>query len=129
MRFSRCLPRRALAKLASPTLVLSLLLLTGCGKTEHMVQLPGNKGTSLGNGEYLFPNAKGELRAGKLKSKHPPAGTLITVPVTNQEVIDSLKSAGAKFEKPSKVIFDTEAIDGVDVDKDGNPIPQETKVK
>ncbi len=108
MNCFRCFSSRALAKSASLMLALSLPLLTACGKTEHTVHLPGNKGTSLGDGEYLFPNAKGELRAGKLKSKHPPAGTLITVPVTNQEVIDSLKSAGAVFEKP---------------------IPQETKVK
>lgn len=62
-----------------------------------MLQTAGQTGISLGKGKYAFPNAKGELEPGKIEGGHPPAGTLVRVPKTEQEVIDVLKASGAKF--------------------------------
>jgi len=80
-------------KLASLMMALTLL---GC--TSHTIQTHGQTGVSLGNGRYAFPNAKGELEVGELNHKDLPAGTLVRVPKTEQEVIDALKDAGAKFD-------------------------------
>jgi hypothetical protein len=76
----------------------ALIFLCGCGGTTHTIQSNGQEGMSLGNGEYLFPDGKGELKAGKLTSKQPPAGTLIRNPKTKTEVLEWLKKQGVKLE-------------------------------
>lgn len=95
----------------SANLMLALCL-AGClrSKVKHTIQQKGNEGISLGNGEYLFPDEKGEMVAGPLNhpKNHPPAGALIIVPKTKEDVLQWLDRIGVKYNKP---------------------IPQETKLK
>lgn len=77
-------------------MVFCLIVLCGCGGTTHTIQTNGNEGMSLGNGEYLFPDGKGQLKAGKLTSKHPPAGVQIRNPKTKTEVLEWLEKIGVK---------------------------------
>lgn len=64
---------------------------------------------SLGNGEYLFPDASNTLKAGKLLNEkgHPPAGTIVINPKTKEQFIEWLDRIGVKH--------------------DVKPIPQEVK--
>lgn len=61
-----------------------------------MIQGAGRTGVSLGDGQYAMSDKDGGLAVGELQTKHPPAGTLILVPETKQEVLDALKKAGVK---------------------------------
>lgn len=79
-------------------MVWCLFVLSGCGGTTHTIQSNGQEGMSLGNGEYLFPDAKGDLKAGKLTSKTPPAGTIIRNPKSKTEVLEWLKKIGVKMD-------------------------------
>lgn len=87
-----------LRKLLSLTLISIMLGTAGCA-TRHTIQTNGQTGISLGEGLYAFPNAKGELEPGKLNHKDFPAGTMIRVPKTRQEVIDALKESGVKIQE------------------------------
>lgn len=81
------------------TLASLTLILTGCGGNSHHLQTNGATGIGLGEEEVdaAFPDANGKLIIGKTRLT---PGTLIHLPKTKQEVIDTLKGAGAKFEEP-----------------------------
>ena len=86
----------------SKTLALLALLtlgLTGCSKTEHVLQTSGQTGVSLGGDRAMFPDGKGNLTPGKFKMV---PGALIRLPKTQQEVIDALKGAGVNINEPGK---------------------------
>lgn len=73
-----------------------ILLSSGCG-TRHTIQGNGQTGVALGGGKAAFPGPDGELIVGELKELQP--GTLIHIPATAQEIITTLRAAGAKFEE------------------------------
>ena len=86
-------------KWLSRTLLLTtaLTMLSGCvGGTRHVIQGAGRTGVALGDGTYAMADKDGGLAVGKLDSKELPAGTLIKVPATRQEILDALKAAGVK---------------------------------
>ena len=82
-------------KLASLTLFLMAFGLTGCG-TRHVLQTAGQTGVILRKGSAFgaFPDEKGNLTPGEIELA---PGTLVRVPLNEQEVIDALKAAGVKF--------------------------------
>lgn len=86
--------------------LLSMTVLTlpsGCvGGTRHVIQGAGRTGVALGDGTYAMSDKDGSLAVGKLDNKELPAGTLILVPATKQEVLDALKAAGVKVNEEKK---------------------------
>ena len=86
------LPSRILLSIAA------LTMLSGCiGGTRHVIQAAGRTGVSLGNGKYAMSDKDGGLAVGTLQGTHPPAGTLIKVPQTEQDIVDALNAAGVKM--------------------------------
>lgn len=83
-------------KLASLTMALIPLGMTGCFATKHVAQGTGQTGIHLGSGKTAFPNAKGELEVGKYDLA---PGDMIRRPKSEQEVIETLKAAGATFQE------------------------------
>ena len=72
----------------------------GCLGTNHVIQLPGATGVSLGRGKYVFGDKDGKPVVGTLKEV--PPGAMVRIPKTEAEVIETLKAAGWKVpeEKP-----------------------------
>lgn len=83
------------AKLAGLCLMLGTM---GCMGTKHVAIPNGSTGQILKRGgtvKAAFPGADGRLEVGQYEVQ---AGDLIRRPKTEAEVVEALKSAGARFD-------------------------------
>ena len=93
---------KILLQLVGLSMLLTMPLLAGClGGREHVIQLPGSTGVSLGNNRYVFGDAEGKPVIGEIKTL--PAGAMVRLPKTEAEVIETLKAAGLKPEEAKKL--------------------------
>lgn len=83
--------RLTLRMLASLILI---SMLNGCAGDRHHIQTAGQTGVMVSESEAAFPDGDGKLVVGKVKLV---PGVMIRNPKSDQEVIDTLKAAGAVF--------------------------------